>query len=79
MKHFKEKINREVTGSNDYKDSVLQQIRTIITSNTLEQYQANFEKLENIAPGKFIDYYQKIGRVTLRCGLFFMSVEVCFT
>ena len=59
MKHFKEKINRDVTGSNDYKDSVLQQIRSIITSNTLEQYQANFEKLENIAPGKFIDYYQK--------------------
>ena len=59
MKHFKEKINRDVTGSLDYKESVLQQIRLVITSGSLEQYQANFEVLQGISPGKFIDYYRK--------------------
>ena len=59
MKHFKEKINRDVTGSLDYKGSILQQIRLVITSGSLQQYQANFEVLQGISPGKFIDYYRK--------------------
>ena len=59
MKHFKEKIKSDVTGTLKVKEEILQQIRLVVTSKCNSDYDRHFSHLKVISPESLIQYYQK--------------------